>query len=280
MSLNPERPFLFQSAAECPLGRVTLAGTGVKTSDAIAEPLRHYHAYALVLTTSGLGTYRDELGNTSALHPGDCILVMPKIAHQYGSPAGGRWAEVFLVFAGPVFDLWFERQLLAPAFPITRLDPVAHWSERIRSACDIDPLTAVTRVQAILADLVAIARSRRETSHTRGDRAAFAFLNASRAAIGDGPRPDWNRIAAQLGGSLSGFRKRFARLSGEPPARYHARRVCERAAHMLATGHTLAETAEACGFVDVFHFSRRFKQFIGLPPSQYRRLASNPPDPQ
>lgn len=39
---------------------------------------------------------------------------------------------------------------------------------------------------------------------------------------------------------------------------------------LLQTGkHTIREVAEACGFSDIYHFSKVFKKFTGLPPSRY-----------
>lgn len=48
-----------------------------------------------------------------------------------------------------------------------------------------------------------------------------------------------------------------------------------RAAVLLRRSNlSVAQVAEACGFVDPFHFSRRFRHVYGLPPRTYRAVAA------
>ena len=50
----------------------------------------------------------------------------------------------------------------------------------------------------------------------------------------------------------------------------------ERAARLLReTGLTISEVADACGFSNPFHFSRRFKQRFGQQPSAWRKAEWN-----
>jgi transcriptional regulator GlxA family with amidase domain len=48
----------------------------------------------------------------------------------------------------------------------------------------------------------------------------------------------------------------------------------ERARELLAhSSLPLADVGRRCGFPDVAHFSRRFKQLCGLAPGRFRRAA-------
>jgi AraC-like DNA-binding protein len=40
---------------------------------------------------------------------------------------------------------------------------------------------------------------------------------------------------------------------------------------MLRDGSPIASVAEACGFCDVYHFSREFKRVVGAAPAAWRR---------
>ena len=40
---------------------------------------------------------------------------------------------------------------------------------------------------------------------------------------------------------------------------------------MLRDGSPIASVAEACGFCDVYHFSREFKRVVGASPAAWRR---------
>jgi AraC-like DNA-binding protein len=46
----------------------------------------------------------------------------------------------------------------------------------------------------------------------------------------------------------------------------------ERASELMHRSYmTLREVADECGFCNEFHFSRRFKQIVGLSPKEYRK---------
>jgi AraC-like protein len=77
-------------------------------------------------------------GNAQAVAAGDLIWVYPDLGHEYGPWKGERWDEFFVVFDGPIFDLWLER------FKSVCMQPV------------ITPFQAagsIATLQGILADL-------------------------------------------------------------------------------------------------------------------------------
>lgn len=77
-------------------------------------------------------------------------------------------------------------------------------------------------------------------------------------------------IAAVVGLSPSYLRALFKQTVGESPIRYLNRVRIERAREMIASGmFHLDEVAEACGFQNVYYFSRVFKSFTGVPPGKY-----------
>ena len=79
-------------------------------------------------------------------------------------------------------------------------------------------------------------------------------------------------IAGALGMSQEQFRKRFTRLVGQPPRRYHTGRLIDRACQLMQDGQMSDKRiAHALGFCDEFYFSRRFKQITGQSPRAFRR---------
>ena len=52
------------------------------------------------------------------LTTGDVVLVLPERAHWYGPGRGRTWDELYLVFDGPVFDLWRGTGVLDEAHPV------------------------------------------------------------------------------------------------------------------------------------------------------------------
>jgi AraC-like DNA-binding protein len=79
-------------------------------------------------------------------------------------------------------------------------------------------------------------------------------------------------IARRVGLPYETFRKRFTEAMGVSPARYRTQKRIEAACQLLRFTPQLTnrEAAEALGFADEFHFSRRFKEKVGVSPRQYR----------
>jgi AraC-like DNA-binding protein len=81
-----------------------------------------------------------------------------------------------------------------------------------------------------------------------------------------------SRLASDAGMSLFHFTRVFTELIGVPPHRYLGARRLAEARVMIEQGRSVTETCYACGFNNLSHFSRRFSQHYGRPPS---RLGKN-----
>lgn len=79
-------------------------------------------------------------------------------------------------------------------------------------------------------------------------------------------------LADQANLSLSRFHVFFKAQMGESPMEYIKRVRLERSRQMLATTDVpIYAVAESVGFVNPFHFSRAFKEAVGMSPSHYRK---------
>jgi AraC family transcriptional regulator len=68
------------------------------------------------------------------------------------------------------------------------------------------------------------------------------------------------------------FSRSFKRSFGEPPQTYLMRRKLDYARQlMLVSDMSLSEVAQASGFSDQAHFSRKFRQQVGQSPAVWRR---------
>lgn len=269
-----ESSVLSRHVVRSPLGRITLAGFIRNGRGIPAHPLRVLGSYAIVYLVDGGGRFRDANGLSLAGEPGDLLLIFPELGHSYGPVGRSRWSELYLVFDGPVFDLWRTGGLLDPTRPLHRLEPIEHWAHRFESVLDAPhrpgagpPLLEVCRLQAVLGEALLAAGGHGSTGETAAwvERAcALLESDLSRGL-------DLEELAHDLGMSYDGFRKRFSRAMGVPPARYRSTRLIDRACELMQQG-TLSDRqiAEGLGYCDEFYFSRRFKQVTGRSPRQFR----------
>lgn len=77
------------------------------------------------------------------------------------------------------------------------------------------------------------------------------------------------QMCRELGLSQSYFSRIFKRAIGVPPLRYYLQLRFENAKHLLETGNIkVKEVAAMFGFEDELYFSRLFKKWYGVSPSQ------------
>ena len=273
MNIDIQSRRLIESATGSPLGRITMAGT-IRGSQGISgRRMRVLGSYAIVYLLNGAGRYEDARGCRKEVRAGDMILLFPDLAHTYGPPPGGQWDEIYIVFDGPIFDLWRQRGLLATGTTVYHLQPIEYWLQRFAevAAPNIPSLERVCRLQSALSG--AITLYERDPAAARDEEWLARACKLLEAGIGkqfyveDVPR--------QLGMSPETFRKKFARLAGIPPWRFRMTRIIERGCRLVHDGRlTNKEIAAELGLNDEFHFSRRFKQITGRSPTQFRTMSA------
>lgn len=260
--LAPEEP--------SPLGQLRSGGTIVASRG--LRTLRRYDSFALVYVVAGGGAYADELGARLQVSAGDAILVAPGLAHRYGPKIGERWDEIYLVFDGPIFDLWRKLGMLDPRRPVRKREPVELWFPRFESFLDAplprnvsEATLALTRFLELFAQLVA-----EELTAPNGD----GWLPRALAILGsDLAEPiQLTDVAERVGLGYETFRKRFLAEVGLAPGRYRRRKRIDAARQLLRYPRlTNREIAHTLGFADEFHFSRQFRTEVGVTPRDYRR---------
>lgn len=78
-------------------------------------------------------------------------------------------------------------------------------------------------------------------------------------------------LARLCGRSLSAFKRDFQEVFGQPPGRWLRQQRLERArALLLSTPMQVSEVAFQCGFENLSHFSRAFKEHFGHAPARLR----------
>lgn len=263
----------FQRATASGFGRIVAAGWLTHRGMTAWRDLGHR---AVALVVKGCGLYQDENGVELAVEEGSMIISFPGLRHYYHPQPGTQWTEYYLVFEGPVFDVWERCGLLARETPVIPVAAADHWASRLESALGptgwpgIEPAAvALCRLQAVLAELLW-----RGTGGGAGQDDLDWILRA-RAVLESDLTQELaiDEAAARFSMSTPAFRRKFARLAGESPARYRSTRRIDRACELMQTTALRdKEIADKLGFCDEFYFSRRFREITGKSPREFRAI--------
>jgi AraC-like DNA-binding protein len=273
-----ESKLLYFNDIPTKLGQVTSLGIIKDGTGTERGTLRVYGSYALVYFLEGTGEYSDANGYRQKIAPGNLVLVTPELPHRYTTRPGRYWSECHLTFDGPLFALCRSQGVLNPARPVRRLEPIELWLERLTSVVtdptsqsSVDKASEVIRLLALLLEIFA-----GEDDETSAHGAA-AWTAAAKARLDTNLEVEIapKTVARDLGVSYETFRKGFQKQFGVSPGLYRTQRRLSVACRLLKlTTMTHQRIAEHLGFSDEFHFSKRFKQIVGVGPREYRRRSS------
>lgn len=173
--------------------------------------------------------------------------------------AGGRIGALRPHFAPPlVEDARAAALLRAVHDTFARAAP--------RSECERTLASAIRYVlDRHAAPEVAVAGSGRGGAERRAVRRAREFLERHAAE-----QVSLHALARVAGLSAYHLAHVFRAEVGVPPHRYLEHARVRRAKALLRAGLPIAQVALEAGFVDQSHFTRRFRLFAGVTPTQYR----------
>ncbi|MCW5549558.1 MAG: helix-turn-helix domain-containing protein [Opitutaceae bacterium] len=275
-------PFHSQAWLESPLrtslGELQLVGALKDVAGLDPKAMRVLGSYSLIYLVDVDGYYCDVNGVQADLRPGDLVLIFPELAHAYGPKRGQPWNQIYFVFNGPQFDFLRSRGVLDPRRPVWHAEPVDYWRRRFEEVVageGRDTAAGALRATGMFLQLVcdlAAADAEARLSLERD-----AWLAESQRLLGSPGGRGWltpQQVARQVGLNYDNFRKQFALRLGLSPGQFQKRKRIDRACAAIYQGsHGFKELAEELEFCDVFHFSKAFKQVMGITPSEFRRKA-------
>jgi AraC-like DNA-binding protein len=259
-----------------------MSGTLLGSAGVSFKSMRVLGSYALVYLTAGGGTYQLQGSAPRVCRAGDILVVFPEIAHGYGPPPGGSWDEIYIVFEGPVFDVWRRGGLLDPGHPILRPHPFSDHVEKLREIVELtasatDPAVQLEAVCALQAFMASVLLSDKHKSNYKAFSAKPAWLEAVVKKMAENPTEPLQEVAVSCGLSYETFRKQFRELTGEAPAHFRTRQRFLLAQKLIYEDRlSTKEVADRLGFCDEFHFSKRFREVTGQTPGAFRRSLTTP----
>lgn len=194
-------------------------------------------------------------------------MISPQTVHIYGAAENATYWEDTINFFGPLADMLFRSGLLFNG--VTELGRSRRLRPIIDLACDPSDnaqLNAAFALQKLLYELY----NRRFLQHSH-DR--YQRIDALLETLKDSPEKWWSLsdMAEFCNIGVHQFRRLFQERVGLLPKIYLDKLRMNHAAGLLAGDQfPIAEIAARCGYSDPFHFSRRFKAVMGMPPQHYR----------
>jgi AraC family transcriptional regulator, arabinose operon regulatory protein len=215
-------------------------------------------------------------GQLHTVREGDLLVLPPDLAHSYGAHASNPWTIHWVHTLGAHLAEYLKELGVSARQPVVRVGDdlqLARLFNEIVQALERGPsFLNLLRASHTLAHLLAVMighcqEQNRETSDGL-QRVAQAIIFMSEHL--DQPLRV-AQLAALANLSTAHFTVLFKEQTGCSPRDYlHLLRI-HRACQLLR-GSTLPvkEVAARLGYQDQFHFSRQFKAFQGLSPTEYR----------
>lgn len=231
---------------------------------------RHFEFYDLSHLIDGDGWYCAEGQIIEKLAPGDGILVSPGFRQKYGG-LNKNYVEDAISFCGPVADYMFNAGIIKNGIiRIGKARSLLPIIELASDGSDDSQIKANIALQNFLTELF----FENKTSLLPQKDVIFEQLLHK---IKKTPNKWWDidTMAEFCNLSKTQFNRIFKAKNGMTPKNYIDNFKMNIAAEELSSSKkTIREISEELGYMDQFHFSRRFKQLKKYSPQIYRNLFS------
>jgi AraC-like DNA-binding protein len=234
-------------------------------------------AYQFVFVTEGRGLFECERSpKRQRVEPGTIIIVFPGIWHRYAPDPEVGWVEQWLECSGAIFDRAQNAGYLKPEHSLLR---VGLLPDLLRSFdyCHALAQQHSPGLQSLLSTmglhLLSLVLETRHAKH-EASRSTDEKVRQGQVHLANrySERLNVEQLANGLKVSYSSFRQAFKQRTGTSPKQYQLQIRLQKAQDLLVnTSKTVAEIAEILGFNSAFHFSKQFKNRVGLAPNAWRR---------
>ena len=254
---------------------VYIAASGSAMLQNGSQALRPMEHWVWLAVESGILTLENEDAALS-LRTGECCMLPPGsrgVALDVHQEARLLWVSV----GGALSGAFMQRMGALPhrimkqgALPsqINLAKHIVQATVRVAAAEDASSAQLQQLLWAMLA------------SHSGQPVAMDAVLSHEIAKVVDAMRKNQYRdnfslsdMAALSRMPVETFRKRFVAEVGMPPQSYQLFCKMERAKVLLKEGYTVRQAGIEVGMNDPYHFSKTFKNIVGMSPSAYSKTA-------
>jgi AraC-like DNA-binding protein len=239
---------------------------------------RKLNSFGVVYLHGGRGSFKSEATSGKVgLEAGMVFFLIPGLWHIYGPGVGQTWKEHWMLFDGFIPQQYLNSGLISAGNPFRYVGSdrklLKLWERVINNARGA---ATDSQQEAALAGFGILSRILRYSCLPAGRRhdAAQTVESAIKLMLSRISDPDFSLQANcdQLYSSYSALRKAFKTQTGRSPARWFSEQKMRTAAARLVSSHDqVKKIAAQVGFLDPYHFSRRFKTITGVSPDAYRK---------
>ena len=253
------------------------------------HPLDHYfnwnegrvlQSFQIILISAGSGVFECAAQpGTQVVEPGTIIILFPRIWHRYRPARETGWVEHWIECHGPVFDEAARTGIIQPKQSLLKGRATPDFYdcfERCHSLARLDAMTNQDLLSTLGLHLLALlGRLRRsERGFTNAIDAVVQRAHTLIALRCQEPL-DLQALAAELGVGYSNLRHNFMARVGISPRQHYLNTRIQKAQDLLVnTAKSVKEIAEVLGFESASHFSKQFKQRMGVSPNDWRMKCS------
>jgi len=249
------------------------------------HPLDHYfnwkegrvlQSYQIILISAGTGIF--ECATTRGIQTveaGTIMVLFPGIWHRYRPAIATGWVEHWIECHGPVFEAATRAGIIRPERALLKPGLVHDLSdcfERCHSLARINAMANQDLLSTLGLHLLAL------LGHLRRSERGFTKANddvVQRAhtliALRCQEPLDLPALAAELRVGYSTLRHSFLSRVGVSLRQHYLNTRIQKSQDLLMnSGKNVKEIAEILGFDSASHFSKQFKQLVGLSPTDWR----------
>lgn len=223
---------------------------------------RRFEFYSLSHMFKGRGKLR--IGaQVWDMEPGDAVLICPGDWHLYGGVGEEGYFEDAIRFCGRVPDFMRKSGILhSGKLHLGKVRKLIPLVEMLRSPSPHAWLKSALELQQLLLEVASgIPPSPMES--------LLKTIHLS-------PANRWwsvTELAELRGISVDRLRREFLKHTGMLPKNYLEHfKLRQAAEYLISQSASVTDTAAHFGYMDRYHFSRRFKHLYGISPEQYRKL--------
>jgi AraC-like DNA-binding protein len=226
--------------------------------------------FDLLYCTEGQGTVR-ACGQVTRIAAGDLVALPGHLPHGHAADPADPWTLLWLRLTGA--DA-FVAALFGAQGGVMRIShgaPLVAWFQRLFATMRVRGPNLDLAVNAHVSELWPILNAERLALP---DHRLPAPVERLTAAMGAAPAGAWT--AREMAGvarvSAAHLRRQFRlHLQTSPREWLRRERILLAQDLLLRPGARVTEVAEACGFADVYHFSREFRRTVGVAPTRWRQ---------